>query len=204
MGANRLYRARSLKSTPARQGSSKEREITMIIKETGLVCNRSYCTAEHMEIKPTDTDALSWTAKFYIERIYHTPLVSWVFVTMNRETLCVNKDHPCAARLAELAGRFMELTPEDEEGDAIYSEVEKLAGRLAVSALCAIWCDWRQERKDYINHLAAVECVENLRAKKLDDSFSPDVDTELFKAIQHITNDSAEALMAYLYGRDNA
>lgn len=149
----------------------------MIIKETGLVCNRSYCTAEHMEIKPTDTDALSWTAKLYIERIYHTPLSSWVFVTMNRETLCVNKAHPYAARLAELAGRFMELAPEDEEGDAIYSEVEKLAGRPAVSALCAIWFDWRQERKDYINHLAAVECVENLRAKMQDDSFSLDVES---------------------------
>lgn len=176
----------------------------MIIKETGLVCNRSYCTAEHMEIKPTDTDALSWTAKLYIERIYHTPLSSWVFVTMNRETLCVNKAHPYAARLAELAGRFMELAPEDEEGDATYSEVEKLAGRPAVSALCAIWFDWRQERKDYINHLAAVECVENLRAKMQDDSFSLDVDIELFSAIQHITKDSAEALTAYLYGRDNA
>lgn len=176
----------------------------MIIKETGLVCNRSYCTAEHMEIKLTDTDALSWTAKLYIERIYHTPLSSWVFVTMNRETLCVNKAHPGAGQLAELAGRFMELTPEDEEGDAIYSEVEKLAGHPAVSALCAIWLDWQQERKDYINHLAAVECVENLRAKMQDDSFSPDVDTELFRAIQHITKDSAEALTAYLYGRDNA
>ena len=152
----------------------------MIIKETGLVCNRSYCTAEHMEIKPTDTDALSRTAKLYIERIYHTPLSSWVFVTMNRETLCVNKAHPYAARLAELAGRS------------------------AVSALCAIWLDWRQERKDYINHLAAVECVENLRAKMQDDSFSLDVDIELFSAIQHITKDSAEALTAYLYGRDNA
>lgn len=176
----------------------------MIIRETGLACNFSYCTAEHMEIKLTDTDALSWAAKFYIERVYHTPLASWVFVTMNRETLCVNKDHPCAARLAELAGRFMELTPENEESDAIYSEVEKLAGRPAVSALCAIWLDWRQERKDYINHLAAVKCVENLRAKMQDDSFSPDVDTALFSAIQHIATDSAEALMAYLCGRDNA
>lgn len=176
----------------------------MIIRETGLVCNRSYCTAEHMEVKLTDTDALSWAAKFYIERIYHTPLASWVFVTMNRETLCVNKDHPCAARLAALAGRFMELTPENEESDAIYSEVEELAGRPAVSALCAIWLDWRQERKAYINHLAAVKCVENLRAKMQDDSFSPDVDVELFKAIQHIINDSAAALMAYLCGRDNA
>ena len=90
----------------------------MIIRETGLVCNRSYCTAEHMEAKLTDTDALNWTAKFCIEHIYHTPLASWVFVTMNRETLCVNKDHPCAARLAELAGRFMELTPEDEGKEA--------------------------------------------------------------------------------------
>ena len=177
----------------------------MIIKETGLVCNRSYCTAEHMEIKPTNTDALSWTAKLYIERVYHTPLSSWVFVTMNRETLCVNKAHPYAERLAELAGRFMELTPEDEESDVIYSEVEKLAGRPAVSALCAIWLDWWQERRDYINHLAAVEYVEEMRARLEDDSFIPDVDIDLLKAIRHIAKDFNEALMlVYLYGRDNA
>lgn len=176
----------------------------MIITETGILASRSYCTAEHMEVKLTDTDALNFAAKFCIERVYHMPLASWVFVTMNRETLCVNKDHPCAERLAELAGRFMELTPEDEEGDAIYSEVEKLAGNPAVSALCAIWYDWTQERKDYINHLAAVEYVEKMRAKLEDDSFNPDVDIALLKAIRHIAKDSTEALrLVYLYGRDN-
>lgn len=177
----------------------------MIITETGILASRSYCTAEHMEVKLTDTDALNFAAKFCIEHVYHMPLSSWVFVTMNRETLCVNKAHPCAERLAELAGRFMELTPEDEESDAIYSEVEKLAGNPAISALCAIWLDWWQERRDYINHLAAVEYVEEMRAKLEDDSFIPDVDIDLLKAIQHIAKDFNEALMlVYLYGRDNA
>ena len=174
----------------------------MIIKETGLPGGRSYCTAEHMEIKQIGTEELNEAAKFYIEYIHRTPVTSWVFVRMNRETLCVNKAHRHAGRLAKLAGRFMELPAESEESNRIFNEIEKLGGKPASDALIDIWLAWRKERRDYKNHLAAVEYVEKMRAKLQDDNFIPGVDIDLLRAIKHIIEDAGEALMmVYLYGR---
>lgn len=173
----------------------------MIIKENGF----GYCTAEQMTIKLTDTAELDFTAKFTIEFLYHVPLEAWTFVVMNRETLCVNKAHPKAERLVELAVHFMEISPENEEADAIYHEVKQIAGDPAIDALCRIWSDWQEERRAYLNHVRAVEFVERMREKQREalenDGDFPDVDPELLHAIRVVSENSEEATaMVYLYG----
>ena len=173
----------------------------MIIEENGF----RYCTAEKMAIKLTDTAELNCAAKFTIEFLYHVPIDAWTFVVMNRETLCVNKAHPKAERLLELATRFMEINPEHVESDLIYNEVEKIAGDSAIDALCRIWSNWQEERRAYLNHVRAVEFVERMREKqrealKTDGDF-PDVDDDLLHAIRVVSENSKEATaMVYLYG----
>ena len=173
----------------------------MIIRENGF----SYCTAEQMTIKLTDTAELDFTAKFTIEFLYHVPLEAWTFVVMNRETLCVNKAHPKAQRLVELATRFMEINPEHEESDVIYHEVKRIAGDPAIAALCRIWLDWLEERRAYLNHIHAVEFVKKMREQHQDsienDSDFPDVDLDFLKAIRAVSETFEEATtMVYLYG----
>ena len=136
----------------------------MIIHKNGF----NYCTAEQMTIRLTDTAELDAAAKFAIERLYNVPLDAWTFVVMNRETLCVNKAHPKAERLLELATRFMEINPEHVESDLIYNEVKKIAGDSTIDALCRIWLSWRKERLSYLNHVRAVDFVERTREKKRD------------------------------------
>ena len=136
----------------------------MIIHKNGF----NYCTAEQMTIRLTDTAELDAAAKFAIERLYNVPLDAWTFVVMNRETLCVNKAHPKAERLLELATRFMEIDPEHVESDLIYNEVKKIAGDSAIDALCRIWLSWQKERLSYLNHVRAVDFVERTREKKRD------------------------------------
>lgn len=173
----------------------------MIIHEKGF----NYCTAEQMTIKLTDTAELNAAAKFTIEYLYHVPLEAWTFVVMNRETLCVNKAHPKAERLLELATRFMEINPEHVESDLIYNEVEKIAGDSAIDVLCRIWSDWQKERRAYLNHVRAVEFVERMREKQRDalenDGAFPSVDSDLLTEIR-IASDSAKEAneMVYLYG----
>lgn len=173
----------------------------MIIHENGF----NYCTAEQMTIKLTDTAELNAAAKFTIEYLYHVPLEAWTFVVMNRETLCVNKAHPKAERLLELATRFMEINPEHVESDLIYNEVEKIAGDSAIDVLCRIWSNWQKERRAYLNHVRAVEFVERMREKQREalenDGDFPDVDSELLHAIRIVSDSADEATtMVYLYG----
>lgn len=173
----------------------------MIIHENGF----NYCTAEQMTIKLTDTAELNAAAKFTIEYLYHVPLEAWTFVVMNRETLCVNKAHPKAERLLELATRFMEINPEHVESDLIYNEVEKIAGDSAIDVLCRIWSNWQEERRAYLNHVRAVEFVERMREKQREslenDGDFPDVDSELLHAIRVVSDSADEATtMVYLYG----
>ena len=173
----------------------------MIIHENGF----NYCTAEQMTIKLTDTAELNAAAKFTIEYLYHVPLEAWTFVVMNRETLCVNKAHPKAERLLELATRFMEINPEHVESDLIYNEVEKIAGDSAIDVLCRIWSNWQEERRAYLNHVRAVEFVERMREKQREalenDGDFPDVDSELLHAICVVSDSADEATtMVYLYG----
>lgn len=173
----------------------------MIIHENGF----NYCTAEQMTIKLTDTAELNAAAKFTIEYLYHVPLEAWTFVVMNRETLCVNKAHPKAERLLELATRFMEINPEHVESDLIYNEVEKIAGDSAIDVLCRIWSNWQKERRAYLNHVRAVEFVERMREKQREalenDGDFPDVDSELLHAIRVVSDSADEATtMVYLYG----
>ena len=173
----------------------------MIIHKNGF----NYCTAEQMTIRLTDTAELDAAAKFAIERLYNVPLDAWTFVVMNRETLCVNKAHPKAERLLELATSFMEINPEHVESDLIYNEVEKIAGYSAIDALCRIWSDWWKDRRAYLNHVRAVEFVERMREKLRDalenDGAFPYVDRGLLTEIR-IASDSAEEAneMVYLYG----
>ena len=127
----------------------------MIIHEKGF----NYCTAERMTIRLTDTAELDAAAKFAIERLYNVPLEDWTFAVMNRETLCVNKAHPKAQRLLELATRFMEIIPEHVESDLIYNVVEKIAGDSAIDALCRIWSDWQEDRRAYLNLVRAAAFV---------------------------------------------
>lgn len=173
----------------------------MTIRENGF----SYCTAEQMTIKLTDTAELDFTAKFTIEFLYHVPLEAWTFVVMNRETLCVNKAHPKAQRLVELATRFMEISPENEESDEIYHEVKQIAGDPAIDALCRIWLDWRKERQVYLSHVRAVEFVEKMRERYQDavenDSDFLSIDLDLLNAIRVVSKNSEEEMsMIYLYG----
>lgn len=173
----------------------------MIIKENGF----RYCTAEQMTIKLADTAELNCAAKFTIEYLYHVPLEAWTYVVMNRETLCVNKAHPKAERLLELATRFMEINPEHVESDLIYNEVEKIAGDSAIDALCRIWSNWQEERRAYSNHVRAVEFVERMRERQREalenDGDFPDVDSELLHAIRVVSDSAEEATaMVYLYG----
>lgn len=173
----------------------------MIIHKNGF----NYCTAEQMTIRLTDTAELDAAAKFAIEYLCHVPLDAWTFVVMNRETLCVNKAHPKAERLLELATRFMEINPEHVESDLIYNEVEKIAGYSAIDVLCRIWSDWRKEHQAYLNHVRAVEFVERMREKLRDalenDGAFPSVDSDLLTEIR-IASDSAKEAneMVYLYG----
>ena len=173
----------------------------MIIHKNGF----NYCTAEQMTIRLTDTAELDAAAKFAIEYLCHVPLDAWTFVVMNRETLCVNKAHPKAERLLELATRFMEINPEHVESDLIYNEVEKIAGYSAIDVLCRIWSDWRKEHQAYLNHVRAVEFVERMREKLRDalenDGAFPSVDSGLLTEIR-IASDSAKEAneMVYLYG----
>lgn len=177
----------------------------MIIHKNGF----NYCTAEQMTIRLTDTAELDAAAKFAIERLYNVPLDAWTFVVMNRETLCVNKAHPKAERLLELATRFMEINPEHVESDLIYNEVKKIAGDSAIDALCRIWLSWRKERLSYLNHVRAVDFVERTREKKRDalenDGAFPDVDNDLLHAIRVVSDSAEEANeMVYLYGLGGA
>lgn len=168
----------------------------MIITEN----KRSYCTAEHMKIATVSTDALDTLARFTIENCYRVPLSSWVFVTMNRETLCVNKAHPHAEQLADLARQFMQHSPEDEESVKAYREIESLAGTNAVNALCGIYLDWIKERRTYLNHLEALEFVEKARTA-LHDDFPINIDTGLLKQIRHLGKDEDEELaLIFLWG----
>lgn len=173
----------------------------MIIHKNGF----NYCTAEKMTIRLTDTAELDAAAKFAIEYLCHVPLDAWTFVVMNRETLCVNKAHPKAERLLELATRFMEINPEHVESDLIYNEVEKIAGYSAIDVLCRIWSDWQKDRQAYLNHVRAVEFVERMREKLRDalenDGTFPSVDSGLLTEIR-IASDSAKEAneMVYLYG----
>lgn len=173
----------------------------MIIHEKGF----NYCTAEQMTIRLTDTAELDAAAKFAIERLYHVPLADWTFAVMNRETLCVNKAHPKAERLVELAARFLEINPEHVESDLIYNEVEKIAGDSAIDALCRIWSDWQEERRAYLNHVRAVAFVERMREKQRDALENagafPSVDRGLLTEIRIASDSAAEANeMVYLYG----
>ena len=173
----------------------------MIIKENGF----RYCTAEQMTIRLMDTAELDAAAKFAIERLYNVPLEDWTFAVMNRETLCVNKAHPNAERLLELAARFMEINPEHVESDLIYNEVEKIAGDSAIDALCRIWSNWQDERRAYLNHVRAVEFVERMREKQREalenDGYFPSVDYDLLTAIRVVSETAEEATtMVYLYG----
>ena len=173
----------------------------MIIHKNGF----SYCTAEQMTIRLTDTAELDAAAKFAIERLYNIPLADWTFAVMNRETLCVNKAHPKAERLLELATRFMEINPEHVESDLIYNEVEKIAGDFAINALCRIWSDWQEERRAYLNHVRAVAFVERMREKQRDalenDGDFPSVDNGFLTEIRIASDSAAEAdEMVYLYG----
>lgn len=173
----------------------------MIIHKNGF----NYCTAEQMTIRLTDTAELDAAAKFAIERLYNVPLDAWTFVVMNRETLCVNKAHPKAERLLELATRFMEINPEHVESDLIYNEVEKIAGDSAIDALCRIWSNWQEERRAYLNHVRAVEFVERMREKQRDALENagafPSVDRGLLTEIRIASDSAAEANeMVYLYG----
>jgi len=124
---------------------------------------------------------------------------------MNRETLCVNKAHPKAQRLLELATRFMEINPEHVESDLIYNEVEKIAGHSAIDVLCRIWLDWQKDRRAYLNHVRAVEFVERMREKQQDalenDGAFPFVDSGLLTEICIASDSVKEANeMVYLYG----
>ena len=173
----------------------------MIIHKNGF----NYCTAKQMTIRLTDTAELDAAAKFAIERLYHVPLADWTFAVMNRETLCVNKAHPKAERLVELAARFMEINPEHVESGLIYNEVEKIAGDSAVDVLCRIWSDWQEERRAYLNHVRAAAFVERMREKKRDalenDGAFPSVDRGILTEIRIASDSAAEANeMVYLYG----
>lgn len=171
----------------------------MIITEN----KRSYCTAEQMEIALLSTDELDFPAKFTIEYCYNVLLSSWVFVTMKRETLCINKAHPHAKRLAELVRRFMDISPEDEESDTIYHEIEKLAGTPSIHALCDIYLDWQKERRDYQNHLEATNFVRTVRTLLDDDEFMEEVDadTGLLNEIRHLEKNDNEGLtLVFLCG----
>lgn len=169
----------------------------MIITEN----KRSYCTAEQMEIVLVSTDELDFPAKFAIEYRYHVSLSSWVFVTMKREILCVNKAHPHAKQLAELAQRFMEITPEDKESDTLYFEIEKLAGTPAIHALCNIHLNWLTERNNYQNHLEAMDFVRSARTLLDDDAFILDANTGLLNEIRHLEKDDNEGLtLVFLCG----
>lgn len=171
----------------------------MIIKENG----RSYCTAEHMTIKLIDTAELDFPAVFAIKHKYRTPLDAWTFATQERETLCVNKAHPDADRLAELAGRFVELSPEDDETDAIFRDVDQIAGEPATLALLCIAAGWHEERASYKNHLAALDYVRKMRESMQAEEYDPCIDVELLRAIYSVSRDFEEAIMLiYLYGRE--